>query len=139
MLDKKGLSYIVFSLFMLGNCFGGGLIAHWDLGNSDGKTVKDISGRGVDGVVHGSVEIVDGDYGKAMVFDGSAYIDFGNQPSMDTGEAMTIETWIKPYRFPRGQYRMIIGNSDANYAGWQLYHAGWDNNIWLYGERRNPP
>ncbi len=144
MSNKNGLSYFVCSFLLLvvyisGNCFGRSLIGHWDFGESDGKAVIDRSGNGIDGVIHGNVKFTDGDYGRAMVFDGSVYIDFGSHKSMNTGEAMTIEMWIKPYRFPRGQYRMIIGNSDADYAGWQLYHAGWDNNIWLYGERRNPP
>jgi len=45
--------------------------------------------------------------GQALAFDGSAYLDFGNDPRLVLPEAFTLEAWICPAKLPDGGARII--------------------------------
>lgn len=47
-----------------------GLVAEWHFDEGSGNIVKDTSGNGNDGVIHGATW-VDGKFGKALYFDGN--------------------------------------------------------------------
>jgi len=60
-----------------------------------GNIVKDTSGNGNDGIIHGATW-VDGKYGKALSFDGvNDYVDCGNDESLKiNGNQITVEAWV---------------------------------------------
>jgi PGF-CTERM protein/uncharacterized repeat protein (TIGR01451 family) len=73
-----------------------GLVAEWHFDEGSGGVVKDSSGNGNDGTIHGA-KWVDGKYGKALEFDGKDYVDAGRQTELinfGTGD-LTVEAWAK--------------------------------------------
>lgn len=72
--------------------------AYWSLDEGVGNIANDKSGNGNAGKIHGAVKWVDGRDGrKALLFDGkTTYIDCGNPKSLNPGDKISIEAWIKP-------------------------------------------
>jgi hypothetical protein len=61
-----------------------------------GKVIKDLSGKGNDGLIRGNVNWVEDISGSAFRFDGKTYIDCGNKDSLNLGNNLTLEAWIVP-------------------------------------------
>lgn len=84
------------------------LIGHWDFDDTASGIVRDLSGNGHSGIIHGKPEIVDGISGKALRFKtNDDYVDFGAPliPEQD----FTISAWINcddvEKQFFLGQYK----------------------------------
>jgi len=91
-----------------------GLVSYWtfDETDSDGDTVKDVIGNN-DGTLLGAEIVPDGKIDEAVKFNGgSAYIDCGNDTSLDITEEITIEAWIKLDNLGAG-FGTIVGNWTA--------------------------
>jgi PGF-CTERM protein/uncharacterized repeat protein (TIGR01451 family) len=91
------------------------LIMHFDEGS--GSVVKDSSGNGNDGTIHGA-QWVDGKYGKALEFDGKAdYVESSLNSVLNSD--LTIEFWMKSDYSASDQQRMVdLGTSGSR--GFQL-------------------
>ncbi len=74
----------------------GGLVAHWQLNEGQGKTIKDSSGKGHDGEFGGGdPQWVPGVSGSALEFDGDDYVAIDAWIT-ETGAAdFSITAWIK--------------------------------------------
>ena len=57
-------------------CAEAELIGAWLFDEGSGDTAADSSGNGIDGVIVGGPEWVDGQFGKALKFEPSKYVDF---------------------------------------------------------------
>ena len=98
----KPLRHFVIFLAALGTLFGqpadvsAELVAHWELNEGKGNTVKDSSGKGHDGdFADGDPQWVPGISGSALAFDGDDYVALDAWIT-DTGAAdFTITAWIK--------------------------------------------
>ncbi len=73
-----------------------GLVAYWNFDESSGDILHDVSGHGNDGRIYGATW-VNGIKGSALSFDGAhAFVDCGNNTSLNVGDAITIAAWIHP-------------------------------------------
>lgn len=76
-----------------------GLIACWHFDEGSGDTCADSSGNANHGRIVGA-SWVDGKHGKALKFDGvDDYVDCGRGPTLNVGDSITIELWLKADRF----------------------------------------
>ena len=82
---------------------GADAVGVWDFNEGPGgcafDDVCDNSGNENHGSINGGVSWTDetpnNALGKALVFDGSAYVDCGNHESLNITNAITMEAWIK--------------------------------------------
>jgi hypothetical protein len=75
-----------------------GLVAYYSFDNIEGNILKDDSGNGHDGIIHGNPKVVDGIKGKALEFDGvDDYIRIPNSNVLSNIKAVTVSFWIKVY------------------------------------------
>jgi PGF-CTERM protein/uncharacterized repeat protein (TIGR01451 family) len=99
-----------------------GLVAEWHFDEGSGSVVKDSSGNGNDGTIHGATW-VDGKYGKALEFYGVG--DYATSPDSedwDFGtEDFTIETWIYLDSFSSSSFIPIICWGEGASASFPLY------------------
>lgn len=100
--------FIFAGLFALGfqACFDNGsggaadkspkATAHWDFEDCASETVRDKSGNGLDGLVHGAV-CAEGIKGKALRFNGTSdYVHVGKDSLLDLDSNMTLSVWFRP-------------------------------------------
>lgn len=73
-----------------------GLVARWDFDEGKGDVLRDTSGYGNHGKIHGAKWVRSGK-GYALRFDGvDDYVDCGNGPSLDIRGPITLEAWVHP-------------------------------------------
>jgi RHS repeat-associated protein len=106
----------------------------WHLPNGSSLAATDSTSNGNNGTITGSTAtggLMDG----AASFSGSGqYIDVGNQPSLQiTGNAITLETWVKTSEVNPAQYERILvketpGNADP-YAVYVLCRLAGSNGV----------
>ncbi|HID26358.1 MAG TPA: DUF11 domain-containing protein, partial [Methanosarcinales archaeon] len=99
-----------------------GLVAEWHFDEGSGNIVKDTSGNGNDGVIHGA-SWVDGKFGKALSFDGKDdYVSISGVPNL--GTVHTFSFWLKPSDTSRGN---IIFRKDwcinGGGGGWRIFRT----------------
>lgn len=91
---------IFWATFMLTVTAGSGtetnLVARWDFDEGAGDVLRDFSGNGNHGKIHGARWIKSGN-GHALQFNGvNDYVDCGNGPSLDLTTSLTLEVWAHP-------------------------------------------
>ena len=96
-------------MILVGLAFGGNpnnVVAMWLFDEGQGKTVRDSSGNGNDGVINGDPKWVEGKFGKGLEFDGSDdYIAVPDSDSLDVnGNQITIVAWIKGSGWPAANH-----------------------------------
>ena len=91
------------------------LLGHWTCDEVDGPWLRDASGHRRHGRMTGPMRLVEGRLGKALEFNGSAFIDFADAPDLNLIEAMTLALWVRPQRV--GSMRLLdkgpAGGSDG--------------------------
>jgi hypothetical protein len=95
----------------------GTLEAHWKLDENNGRVAFDSSGHALDGRFRNEPARVAGVLGRAVKFDGSAFIDFGRSSALRLAGSMTISAWINPSAFPVDDSAIV---SSHNGLGYQL-------------------
>ena len=71
------------------------LVAEWHFDEGSGSTVKDNTGNGNDGIIHGATW-VDGIKGKALKFDGKDdYVEVQDSSSLRINGNIAVEAWVK--------------------------------------------
>ena len=96
------------------------LILHFD--ESSGTTVKDESGHGNDGTIHGATW-VDGISGKALSFDGvDDYVECGSHSSLNMADEITIEAWVKPASSGERDWGRIVDKLDGSTRKGYSFH-----------------
>ena len=72
-----------------------GLVGYWAFDEASGSVAIDGSGLGNNGNIINATR-VPGESGGALSFNGNAYVDLGNNASMNFSGAVTISAWINP-------------------------------------------
>lgn len=103
-----------------------GLVAHWDFDAGKGDILRDASGHGNHGTLHGPTWVASG-AGHALRFDGGDdYVDCGNDASLDIRGPMTLSAWVCP-RSASSREPGIVGKWFESYA--LTYYRG---GCWWY-------
>jgi len=94
------ISLMIFSLLFAGSVYAKidpkTIVGLWLFNEGKGDTAKDSSGNGNDGTLMIKPKWVDGKFGKALEFDGTAsYVDCGNNEIMTMTKEVTVEFWIR--------------------------------------------
>ncbi len=122
---------LVTNVALTGEAITDGLVSYWSFNKASviNKTVKDIFGAN-NGMIGGSVEVVDGKVGEALKFSGG-HVDCGSGKDLTAiGDQITLEMWIKP---EKAGWAIIAGVSRS---GNNTYVIAWsdqsrvDFNIW---------
>ena len=89
-------------------CMGqSGLVADYTFSQGAGGTLRDATGNGNDGVIHGAKWVKAGT-GHALVFNGKdSYVDCGPGVAPGPGPAASVEAWVRPYRRPSGEVGVV--------------------------------
>lgn len=76
-------------------CSAQELVLHLSFDELRNDVVEDLSKFGNDATFHGDVELVDGEFGKAIQFDGASWGEIPDDDSLDMVDGITIEMWAK--------------------------------------------
>lgn len=93
-----------------------GLVGYWPLNESAGTKIGDASGNKNSGTL-ANATWVDGKHGKALNFNGSAFVDMGSSQA-GTWSAMTISAWVKPTTY--ASWRAIVQTANSGDRGLYL-------------------
>lgn len=73
------------------------LVGYWSFDQEDG--VKDLSGNGHNGIIHGNPLFVDGRRGEALEFNGlNDYVAIPHDPAISELETLSVAAWIQAKR-----------------------------------------
>ena len=97
-----------------------GLVLYMPLDEGDGKETADLSENGFKGTVNGNAKWVDGKFGKALEFNGSAdFVGVADDAVFHIEDEITQAAWVKLNRLP-GAHVVIFGTR----AGGGARHIG---------------
>ena len=83
------------------------IVGIWKFDEGKGDTTKDSSENGNDGELKNKPKWVDGKFGKALEFDGSSFVDMGNDESLQFDGNVTIVFWVKPESVSAGRQNLV--------------------------------
>ncbi len=72
-----------------------GLAGYWNFDEGSGTVAVDLSGKGNNGSIVGGAAFVEGVSGKALLFNGSGYVNIPSSPSIDMVNNMSVSLWAK--------------------------------------------
>jgi hypothetical protein len=83
-----------------------------------GETVEDLSGNGNTATIHGAKRTIHGRYGGAMEFKSAenAYLSVQASESLDQGEEVTLEAWVRPTT--AGGWQALLAKEDSASPGY---------------------
>ena len=103
----------------------------------EGNTIADSSGNGSDGTLHNDPQWVDGQFGKALMFDGVASVVELNNP-MNVGEygtAHSISVWAN-LAAQQNPHADMLGNHGKP-GGYEIEQRGEEHNKFYFGMKIN--
>ena len=94
-----------------------GLVAHWPMNEGQGKTIRDVSGNGNHGTLHGCEWVKVGTL-NVLRLNGDAkdYVDCGSGPSLDLTGPLTLEAWVFAEKKPTIGEPGILGKAYSSYV-----------------------
>jgi hypothetical protein len=111
----------------------GTIVGAWLFDEGQGNAAKDSSGNGRDGEIQGAAKWVNGQFGKALEFNGQdAWVEV---PEIGTFDEVTITVWVN-VTGRVGQWRVLINNN-----GWKagdVHHQLHTNNRVEFSIHSNP-
>ena len=94
-----------------------GLVGYYNFDQAPDSVVKDQSGNGLDGVIVGGAEWVEGIRGGGMYFNGvDSYVNLSNDPAFDLEYEITLAAWVVPMDIANGQDNEWIDKGDHSWA-----------------------
>ena len=103
---------------------GKDLVLYYAFDEGKGNTVKDLSGNGNDGTIHGA-KWVAGKFGKALQFNGKdTYVDCGDSSSLQIKKEITLAAWVNlsvPPSAHHSDSRIITRENSNLGAPWASY------------------
>jgi hypothetical protein len=85
----------------------GTLEAHWKLDEASGRAARDWSGHDLAGEFRKNPHRIAGVTGRAPVFDGANYVDFGRSSALRLAGSMTISAWIRSSAYPEDDAAIV--------------------------------
>ncbi len=82
-------------------------IGVWKFDEGKGDTVKDSTENEHEGQFVNDLNWVEGKFGDALEFDGTGYIDLGNEESLQFDGSVTIVYWSKPANVAAGRQNIV--------------------------------
>jgi len=125
------ISIAVFvSLFLLtvtsySIAFRSDIVGAWPMDEGSGKIIKDVSGKGNNGEIKGTTNWSDGQFGKALAFDGkTGYVEIPFSESMRVLNkgGITLAAWFKSNSVPT-ENKEIFQQGDKNGTGRTWFYA----------------
>ncbi len=112
-------------------------VAYWNMEESSGKSLLDITGNGNTGTLTGSPGPlrVAGKYGKGLYFpsnDASALVDLGNSPTIGLSGGITVEAWVNKDPTSGSGFPNIVSKATAGSGdniSYLLYYDGTVSNV----------
>jgi chitodextrinase len=93
-----------------------GLVAAYNMNQSSGTTLQDLSGNGNTGTLVNNPLWTAGKYGNALSFNGSSQrVDVANSASLRLTTGMTLSAWIKPTVVTPAWRDVIMKGQDEYY------------------------
>jgi len=111
-----------------------GLVAHFPFDEGSGTVVRDASGNGHDGAVHGAtfVQLTEG---YALDFDGQDdYVEIPDAPDLRLTETLSVEAWVNARANSTGT--IVAKNGSSTYR--QNYRLGLEENAIVFGLVEHP-
>jgi hypothetical protein len=102
-------------------------LALWLPFEEQGDALRDHSGHGHDGTVHGARTEPGGKRGQALVLDGKDdYVDLGNPPELQLRKDFTVAAWIMAMRSETAGGILVksYGNPEQARRGMEFYVSG---------------
>ena len=90
-----------------------GPLAWWRLNEGAGGVVHDVTGHGYDGVIHGAPTWGEGPSGRALVFDGSSFVELVVEQASRFEGPITIQALICPTDDKPNTYKHILEFPDG--------------------------
>ena len=87
---------------------GPGPLAWWDFNEGAGVAVRDVTGHGYDGVIHGAAQWRPGPSGTALAFDGTSYVEVPLPQTSRFEGPITIQAMICPTEEKPNTYKSIV-------------------------------
>jgi len=106
-------------LYESGKPYHQSMVAWWTFDQSDGKTVLDASGNGLNGKLVGDAHLIEdlGRPGKVLCLDGEGdWVDCGNDVRLNIISEITIACWVKVRKFDKPRQTIISKGDNA----WRL-------------------
>ena len=94
-----------------------GLVAGYRFSEGSGPVTADLSGNGITGTLVNGPVWVSGQYGPALSFSGTDYVDLGNPAALQLTGSMTLSAWIRIGANPVDDAAIV---AKLGPAGWQL-------------------
>jgi PKD repeat protein len=120
----------------------GGLVAAYNFQEGTGTTVQDASGQGNHGTLSNASWTNNGQFGKALSFNGSSsWVTVADKNSLDLTNGMTLEAWVYPTATMSGWRNVLLkertgglayglyANSDTNRPVASINIGGNDQNL----------
>jgi hypothetical protein len=107
------------------------VIASWDFDQGSGDVLRDTSGNGHDGAIHGATWST-GRFGGGLHFDGQDDdVEVPAGPAFDVEDALSLEVWAKLEDLGQVKDRVVIARADhpLAYGGWGL-NWGYGTDFW---------
>ena len=141
-MTQKHLALLI--LLCMGRicCADDGLVAHYTFEEGPGEVVKDYSGKGNHGKNLGAKYINLGEAkGYALSFDtADAYVDCGNDLSLNTPDGLTIDLWFYPHTKAAGGHVGVVGRGKRIDDGGFMFTYENDNFVFftnVYKDRKH--
>ena len=99
------------------------LVGWWPFDETSGNIARDASGQGNDGTILGTPVWAPGKIGGALQFNGSTYVNCGNQQVFNITDAVTLAAWVQAdpdFAYP--DWSGIIMRGGPNIDTFALYY-----------------
>ena len=95
---RRKMIYLISSILVLSvpSSVFADLVGHWTLDEGFGNIAQDSTANGNDGTFVGELKWITGKMGGALEFDGEAYVDCGNDASLNVTGPFSATIWINP-------------------------------------------
>jgi len=128
MLRYSRFMTVLFALTLIGmqaDAQKGGLVLYFDFDQNSGKTVKDRSGNGNDGIINGAFW-GKGKFGSALKFDSTkkAFVEVADSPTLNPDQEISYMAWFVSDAFDntRGIISKYTGGGNQRSYNLRLHH-----------------
>ncbi|MCA9051153.1 MAG: VCBS repeat-containing protein, partial [Planctomycetaceae bacterium] len=113
--DGGGLSHIATTTLTIR-----GLVAQWSFNEGTGSVAGD-SVDGLNGVINGNANWVQGPYGSALYLDGNDTVDIPHSDVLNVTTELTLEAWVRFDSVDNNYEAIVTKTSNSSGNNWESY------------------